>query len=78
MDMIKKYFPVSTRANDVTGLVISILIYIIAGVVLGIFASILGKIPVIGILVSIIMAVVDLYCLIGIILAVLIFLKVVK
>lgn len=75
MDMIKKYFPISTRANDITGLIISIIIYLLAPVVLGIVASLLGGIPVIGWLVGIVMTLIDIYCFVGIVLAVLIFLK---
>lgn len=75
MDMIKKYFPVSTRANDITGLIISIIIYLLAPVVLGIVSSLLSGIPVIGWLIGIVMTLIDIYCFVGIVLAVLIFLK---
>jgi len=75
MDMIKKYFPVSTRANDVTGLIISIIIYLLAPVVLGIISSLLSGIPVIGWLIGIVMTLIDIYCFVGIVLAVLFFLK---
>ncbi len=75
MDLVKKYFPVSLRATDVIGLVISIIIYLLAPVVLGIVASLLSSIPVIGWLVGIVMTLVDIYCFVGIVLAVLIFLK---
>lgn len=78
MDMIKKYFPISTRANDVTGLVISIVIYLIVMVALAIIGKLMGLIPVIDVLYGIIAWALEIYCFVGIVLAVLIFLKILK
>ena len=78
MDLVKKFFPVSLRATDVLGLVISIVIYLIIPVVLGIFNSLLSGIPVIGWLLGVIVSLIGIYCTVGIVLAVLIFAKVIK
>ena len=78
MDLVKKIFPISTRATDVLGLIISIIIYAILPTVLGLVNSCIGGIPVIGWLMGVILSVVGIYCFIGIVLAILIFCKVVK
>lgn len=78
MDLLKKYFPWSFKANDVKALVIAIIIYIVIGFVGGLIIGLLGAIPFIGWLFSIVGGLLDLYTLIGIILAVLVFAKVLK
>lgn len=78
MDIVRRFFPFSTRATDVIGLIITIIIYALIPVVLGIISALLGGIPIIGWLINIIMSVIDLYCFIGIVLAILIFCKVIK
>ena len=78
MDLVKKYFPVSTRANDVMGLVISIVLYLIVIVALSLVGKLIGGIAVIGWLYGIIAWVIGAYCTVGIVLAVLVFLKLLK
>ncbi len=78
MDLVKKYFPVSMRANDVTGLVISIVLYLIAMVVLAVIGKLIGILPVINVLYGIISWVAGIYCFVGIVLAVLVYLKLLK
>lgn len=78
MDLVKKFFPISMRATDVIGLVISIIIYALLPTVLGIVNSCLGGIPVIGWVLGVILSLIGIYCLIGIVLAILIFCKVIK
>lgn len=75
MDLIKKFFPVSMRATDVMGLVISLIIYLLLPTALGLVNSCLGGIPVIGWLLGIILSLIGIYCLIGIIISILVFLK---
>ena len=72
MEMLKKFFPYSFGAEDVKGLVIKVLVYLVASAVLG---FILGLIPLLGGLVS---GLVGLYCTVGWILAILDYLKVLK
>lgn len=84
--MLKKYFPISYKADSVGGLIVSVLIYLvigaIAGAVLWLAGAITGWIPLVGALVGwvlrIIGSVVEIYNLIGIVVALLVFLKVVK
>ena len=35
MDMLKKFFPYSFGARDITALVVKIIVYVVAGAVLG-------------------------------------------
>ena len=46
--MIKKYFPITAQKNDIKTLIIALAIYIVAGFILHIVASILGLIPIVG------------------------------
>ena len=72
MDMLKKFFPYSFGAADVKALVIKILVYVVAGYVLGFVA---GLLPLVG---DIIGGVIGLYSTVGWILAILDYLKVLK
>lgn len=72
MDMLKKFFPYSFGAKDVTALVIKILVYVAGGYLLG---FLIGWIPLVG---GIVGAVVSLYSTVGWILAILDYLKVLK
>lgn len=79
MDMLKQFFPFSFAAkNDLTALIINILVYIVAGAVIGFVLGLLGGIPIIGFLFSLIGWIVGLYCLVGLVLAVLDYMKVLK
>ena len=79
MDMLKQIFPFSFAAkNDLTALIINIVVYIAVGAVVGFVLGLLGQIPFIGFLFSLIGWVVGLYCLVGIVLAVLDYMKVLK
>lgn len=73
--MIKKYFPITAQKNDIKTLIIALAIYIVAGFVLHIVASILGLIPFVGAFLGVIFyvagTILDIYCLIGIIFSVL-------
>jgi len=75
MDMLKKFFPYSFGAKDVTALVIKIIVYVVAiiigSVLLGLVGLITGWIPVLG-------TVILVYCVIGIVLLILDYLKVLK
>lgn len=72
METIKKLFPYSFGAQDVKGLIVKIVVYLLASAVLG---TIIGLIPVIGDIVS---WVIGLYCTVGLIIAILDYLKVLK
>ena len=79
MDMLKKYFPYSFGAKELKDLIIKIIVYVVAGVVIGTVASVIGLIPLIGgILVWIIGTVANIYTTAGWIVAILDYLKVLK
>lgn len=72
MDMLKKFFPYSFGAAEVKDLVIKIIVYLVAGAVIG---WVVGLIPLVGGLIS---SLVGLYGTVGIVLVVLDYLKVLK
>lgn len=79
MDLLKKFFPFSfTTKNDITALVVNIIIYLAAGVLIGFAIKLVSIIPLIGFIVGLVGGVVDLYILIGIILSCLDYFKVLK
>lgn len=86
MDMLKKFFPYSFGAKDVTALVIKIIVYVVAmvigGLLLGLIGLISGWIPVLGAIIGWILGaigtVIEVYCVIGIVLAILDYLKLLK
>jgi len=78
MDTLKKFFPYSFGAADVTALVIKIIVYVVVAAVVSIVIKLLAWIPVLGWIIGILGGLVDLYILIGIVLVVLDYLKVLK
>lgn len=80
MDMLKKFFPFSFnfKAKDVKGLIISLLIYIVAGGVAGFVLGLLGNIAVIGLVFQLIGWALSIYTTVGIVLSVLVFLDILK
>lgn len=76
--MTDKLFPISMRARDIVGLVVSILVYLVIG---GAVTTVLGWLSgllLIGWIFRVVSGIVDLYCLCGIIVSVLVYLKIVK
>ncbi len=78
MDALKKLFPISFGAKDVSALVIKIAFYLVAAIVIGLLLWLVGKIPVIGIIVGIVGTIVEIYIICGIVLTVLDYLKILK
>lgn len=79
MDLLKKLFPISFKyVGDVAKLIIGILIYIVGDIIAGVVIGLLASIPVIGIIFSLIGSLVGLYCLAGIVIQLLVFFKVLK
>lgn len=78
MDFIKNLFPVSLKANDLKGLLISILIYIVVKFVGGWILGLLSNIPLVGFVFGVCGWILSVYCAVGIIVAVLYFFKIVK
>lgn len=78
MDMLKKFFPLSFKVEEVKSFVISLVVYVLIDLVCGFVISLLAKIPIIGIIFSLIGSLIGLYALVGIVLAILVFVKVIK
>ena len=79
MELLKKIFPLSWKyTQDITNLIIGILIYVVGGAIAGFIISILGQIPIIGFIFGLVGAVVGLYAFAGIVLQILIYTKVIK
>lgn len=72
MEMLKKIFPYSFGAQDIKGLVIKIVVYLVVSAILG---WVIGLIPLIGGIVS---WIIGIYSTVGWILAILDYLKVLK
>ena len=73
MDKLYTYFPVSRNvaAKDIRSLIISIAIYLVACLVMGIVQSILGPLPIVGWILGLAGGVLELYCVVGIVLSLL-------
>ena len=79
MELLKKIFPLSWKyTQDITNLIIGILIYVVGGAIAGAIIGILGQIPIIGFIFGLVGAVVGLYAFAGIVLQILIYTKVIK
>ena len=78
MDTLKKIFPQAFKATNVNALIISLIIYLVIGIVGGAAIGLLAGIPLIGLIFQVLGAIVSLFSLLGIILSILVFLKVVQ
>lgn len=78
MDLVKSLFPVSLKACDLKGLVISILMYAVVNFIGGFVIGLLAKIPLIGFVFGLVGWLLNVYCALGIIAAILFFLHIVK
>lgn len=77
MDKLIPYFPLNAKVqkDNITSLVIAIVLYVVIAAVLGILLSFIGIIPVVGIITGIISTLVWIYEVVGIILAIVTFIK---
>ena len=73
MTELCKYFPLSAtvQPKDGKSLLVTLLIYLTAGAVMGILNAILGWIPIVGWILGIVFSLLGLYCAAGIVLAIL-------
>lgn len=78
MNLAKKYFPYSLKANNFVGLIVAILIYSIINFVGGIIFSLLSKLPLIGFIPAVLGWALSIYCAAGAVIAIFIFFKVLK
>ncbi len=72
---MKGLFPLSSMAKNLTGLIVSLVIYLGLGAVIGWVCGALGGIPVIRILAQLIGTVIGIYLLVGAIISVVVFLQ---
>ena len=78
MDTLKKIFPFSFGSKDVAALVIKIIIYVVAGAVIGFLLGVIGKLPLVGIITGLLGTLVGIYATAGIVIAILDYCKVFK
>lgn len=78
MDFIKNLFPMSLKACDLKGLLISMLIYAIVNFVGGFVIGLFAKLPLIGFVFGFVGWILSVYCAIGIIVAILYFFHIIK
>ena len=78
MDVIKQLFPLSFKGNDSNACVISVIVYLVAAIIVGVVVAILDFIHVVNILLGAIGTIFGLYCLAGIVFSILNFTKVIK
>lgn len=74
---VRSYFPLNAnvRRQELSTLILCIVIYLIISAVAGLAASLLGWIPVVGWVVDVVAWLIGVYCLAGIVLAILDYLK---
>ncbi len=78
MDTLKKLFPFSFKEFDGKSFALTIVGYVVAGFVLGLILSLLGRIPLIGWIFNVINWLLEVYLTAGVVLAILKFVKVLK
>ncbi len=81
MDLLRKFFPISFRCvNEVSNLVIGIIIYAVAGIVGGALIALTGLInlPLLGVILKLLGGLLDIYVTAGIVIAVLVYCNVIK
>lgn len=78
MALLKKLFPFSFKATQLSSLLAAVIVCILVDVVCGWVISIVARLPLVGWLFSILGAVIGIYAFVGIVVALLVFFKVLK
>ncbi|MEA4966245.1 MAG: hypothetical protein VB055_10530 [Oscillospiraceae bacterium] len=78
MDFLKRYFPFSYRPVDTRAFVITLLIYVVIGAVVGTLIALFSHLWLVGWIFKILGSLFDLYILVGIIVTILSFVGVIK
>ena len=79
MSILKKYFPLSfTEKKDAISLIISIAVYLVAGLIFDLVLGFAASIPLIGFIFAIAAWLIGIYCFVGIVLCVLDYFKLLK
>jgi len=73
----RSYFPLNAnvRRQELSSLILCVVVYLIISAVAGLAASLLGWLPIIGWVVDIVAWLIGVYCLVGIVLAIIDFVK---
>ena len=74
---LRSYFPLNAnvRRQELSSLILCVVVYLIISAVAGLAASLLGWLPIVGWVVDIVAWLIGVYCLVGIVLAILDFVK---
>ena len=78
MNIVKEFFPHALKADNVTGLLVAILIYVLVNFIGGFIFGLLSHLPLIGFIAGFAGWALGIYCAIGAILSLLIFLHIIK
>ena len=78
MDLLKKLFPFSFKATQLSSLLAAVIVCVIVDVVCGVVIGIVDGLPLVGWIFSLIGGLIGLYATVGIVLALLVFFKVLK
>ncbi|MBP3494324.1 MAG: hypothetical protein J6J83_06925 [Oscillospiraceae bacterium] len=78
MNLLKKLFPFSFKATQLSSLLAAVIVCVLVDVVCGWVIGLVAKLPLVGWIFSILGAVIGLYALVGIVVALLVFFKVLK
>lgn len=79
METLKKYFPFAFKEkNDLSALIINIIILLVVGIVVGALIGILKISPIINIIIGLIGSLFDLYIFVTIVLSILDYFKILK
>lgn len=78
MNLLKKLFPFSFKATQLSSLLAAVIVCVLVDVVCGWVIGLVAKLPLVGWIFSILGAAIGLYALVGIVVALLVFFKVLK
>ncbi len=78
MNLLKKLFPFSFKATQLSSLLAAVIVCVLVDVVCGWVIGLVAKLPLVGWIFSILGAAIGLYAFVGIVVALLVFFKVLK
>jgi hypothetical protein len=78
MELLQRIFPLSFGKKDLAGLIITILIYLVVGAVLGAVVALLTKIPIIGFIFALIGSLIGIYIFAGLVILILVYLNLLR
>ena len=78
MEILRRFFPLSFKANTFKDFLITVVIYIVLDFICGCAIGLLGKLPLIGMIFGLVGWVLGIYFALGLLLSILVFLNIVK